>query len=94
VQAGSGQEKAHRLEVRRRNGRRKAARTLADRILVLTETERRNPGGFVAFEARFREPFDAPRAASCGLPGNGVKIEAQLEFLVDARFEGIASGTL
>ncbi|HEY0614982.1 MAG TPA: hypothetical protein VGC96_10095 [Candidatus Elarobacter sp.] len=37
------------IEVRRRNGCRKAARTLADRILVLTETERRNPGGFVAF---------------------------------------------
>jgi hypothetical protein len=51
VQAGRGQEKAHRLEVRRRNGRRKAARTLADRILVLTETDRGNLGGFVAFEA-------------------------------------------
>jgi hypothetical protein len=35
-------------EVRRRNGRRKPARTRADRILVLTEAVRGNSYGFVA----------------------------------------------
>jgi hypothetical protein len=39
----------HQIEVRRRNGRCKPARTRADRTLVLTEAGRGNSDGFVAF---------------------------------------------
>ena len=43
----------HQIEVRRRNGRCKPARTRADRTLVLTEAGRGNSDGFVAFTGFF-----------------------------------------
>jgi hypothetical protein len=44
----------HQIEVRRRNGRCKPARTRADRTLVLTEAGRGNSDGFVAFTGLLR----------------------------------------
>jgi hypothetical protein len=44
----AAQSKKRQYEVRRRNGHRKVARTLADRILVLTKAVQGNLDGFVA----------------------------------------------
>ena len=44
----AAQSKKRRYEVRRRNGHRKVARTLADRILALTKAVQGNLDGFVA----------------------------------------------
>ena len=66
----------HQIEVRRRNGRCKPARTCADRTLVLTETGRGNSDGFVAFTGFFlrlartiRAANDGSRSNACGMRG-------------------------
>jgi hypothetical protein len=56
-------ERSTENEVRRRNGRRKPARTRADRILVLTGAVRGNSYGFVASGAFSRARRDLP----CGM---------------------------
>jgi hypothetical protein len=49
----AAQTKKRQYEVRRRNGHRKVARTLADRILVLTKAVQGNLDGFVAYSRTF-----------------------------------------
>jgi hypothetical protein len=76
----SGQTRKRSYEVRRRNGHRKVARTLADRILVLTKAGQGNLDGFVAFCAFarafvFRLSFALPvvaqrcRPVECAISG-------------------------
>jgi hypothetical protein len=64
----AARSKKRRYEVRRRNGRRKVARTLADRILVLTKAGRGNLDGFVASCALRHAKIVEPAARrACGM---------------------------
>jgi hypothetical protein len=64
----AARSKKRRYEVRRRNGHRKVARTLADRILVLTKAVQGNLDGFVAFGwIRVAANLAIARAVACGM---------------------------